>query len=284
MQAEFTKQSVDIEDYFKSEQSIPQSLTGNDNESTVNYQTTLVIYTNKELEKEQCLPSEHPTIYINQSEILRDSELDNPDPTTSQTIINISRSEIPIDQKPNSNNPEKNETKSPSLLFELFPNMDSPYFPTLKDYECLKPLLEEAISVNRGGHIGRLSLICRYLEKTGSTSMGSQMEDALGHCYIGCEASERCGDKVAEKANIIYEGYRELESELGIDEHDSFVQDLKNEAIGRYFGRQNLSCAEACLRAIEINLLDFSAPNVYQWVKALTPFGTCTPIKAYERK
>jgi RHS repeat-associated protein len=253
--------SFDSDYNYDQGQSIPyqNGPVQENNLSGVQYQETLLIYTDEELEKEQCIPSEHPTIYIKQQEIS-----EGPGPNTIE--MGSIEPEPPVQAEDEANDIPP---------FEAFPNSNSWYFPTLEAYNCLEPLQQEALNVNRGGVMNQESLICRYFKETGTTTMGSQIEDAIGHCYIGCEGSKRCGDEVAEKFSKMYENYREIPLLTG--EHDSYTQDLMNEAWGRYFGRQNYNCAEACLNAAVNGKLDLSAPDPDIWVKGPTrPNRPCT--------
>jgi hypothetical protein len=96
----------------------------------------------------------------------------------------------------------------------------------------------------------------------GATMVPSDLVDAYGHCFAGCEASRRWGNDTSAFLGEFYEARREAERVLRIRDHDSHSQDLNNQAIGRSLAEENGSCADLCDDVAVRRRLDLSAPRV----------------------
>lgn len=85
--------------------------------------------------------------------------------------------------------------------------------------------------------------------------------DALGHCWIGCEGTRKCGRSVTAATGTVREFYREAERILGVRPHDSFTQDRANQALGRRLAFTPGRCYTLCDGAHRGGTLDVSAPQ-----------------------
>lgn len=85
--------------------------------------------------------------------------------------------------------------------------------------------------------------------------------DAFGHCWYGCEGTRRFGESETWFLGTARERWREIERQLGIDDHDSYTQDVANQGRGRSMADEEGSCLNLCENAAERGLLDFSAPE-----------------------
>jgi hypothetical protein len=88
------------------------------------------------------------------------------------------------------------------------------------------------------------------------TAVPNNHYDAFGHCWIGCAGSRRCGREAAARLGTAREIWRELDQ----DPHDSFSQDLRNQAYGRQVSDERGSCLTLCEQAVMDGRLDLSAP------------------------
>lgn len=115
-------------------------------------------------------------------------------------------------------------------------------------------------------------------EAGGQSSVDAHTWDAFGHCYYACEATQRFGWDWAYIAGSAREYFRELEADLGIQDHDSYQQDLDNQAYGRGADPHpipggvvsgdggvpelgNQSCYDHCLQGFASGRLNLSAPQ-----------------------
>jgi len=81
--------------------------------------------------------------------------------------------------------------------------------------------------------------------------------DAFGHCWIGCEGTRRCG----ETPTALLGAGREISRELGFGgPHDSFRQDIFNQATGRRLAYAAGTCYGLCDSAHNSGRLDLTAP------------------------
>ena len=103
--------------------------------------------------------------------------------------------------------------------------------------------------------------IPRACGRSTSGYLHSREWDAFGHCWIGCEGSRQCGRGPTEVAGSTREVYREIEDALGGDPHDSFRQDMNNQALGRELAATAGTCFSLCDAAHRGNILDLSAPQ-----------------------
>jgi len=85
--------------------------------------------------------------------------------------------------------------------------------------------------------------------------------DAFGHCWYGCEGTRRLGEPQTWFLGTLREDVREFERKLGIDDHDSYAQDVANQGRGRSMADEEGSCLDLCTDAAHQGLLDFSAPE-----------------------
>ncbi|MGE3539977.1 MAG: DUF4157 domain-containing protein [Candidatus Tectimicrobiota bacterium] len=92
--------------------------------------------------------------------------------------------------------------------------------------------------------------------------LASRLWDAFGHCYVACAATRRCGATTAAIAGRGREFYREY---IDAAPHDSYTQDVNNQALGRSFGSANRDCEQACRAAALNGTLDLTAPLVTFW-------------------
>jgi hypothetical protein len=84
--------------------------------------------------------------------------------------------------------------------------------------------------------------------------------DAFGHSYIACQGTRRCGVDITEQLGNGREAFRELMAyaTLGIWGHNSFTEDVQNQAIGRRLGAlAGQDCYSLCFRAAINGLLKF---------------------------
>jgi hypothetical protein len=92
-------------------------------------------------------------------------------------------------------------------------------------------------------------------------AVGAAVYDAWGHCALGCCVTKRCGGAVAAGTATAYEAIHEALRRVsgGLVEHDSLLQDLQNEAVGRGYGRRRAAdCGTACATAAVAGELDLS--------------------------
>ena len=81
--------------------------------------------------------------------------------------------------------------------------------------------------------------------------------DAFGHCWVACEGSRRCGNFAAAEIGTA----RELLREAGYGgPHDSFRQDVANQATGRELAFTPGRCYTLCDDAYRAGGLDLTAP------------------------
>jgi hypothetical protein len=85
--------------------------------------------------------------------------------------------------------------------------------------------------------------------------------DAFGHCWIGCEGSRRCGEAPTSDLGLLRELQRELWARYGGEPHDSFWQDVGNQARGRMLAFSTGTCFNLCDGAHLARTLDLSAPK-----------------------
>ena len=103
---------------------------------------------------------------------------------------------------------------------------------------------------------------CRTtLQRSGRSHLESREFDAFGHCWIACEGSRVCGEGWASTAGFCHEVARELGFR---GHHDSFAQDLRNQAVGRQLSRRNGRASFLCDEAYRLNRLDLTAP-ITRW-------------------
>jgi hypothetical protein len=84
--------------------------------------------------------------------------------------------------------------------------------------------------------------------------------DAFGHCWIGCEGTRRCGGSPTATLGTLRELQREIEARTGGNPHDSFSQDMNNQALGRELAFSGGTCYALCDGAHRTGALDLSAP------------------------
>jgi hypothetical protein len=85
--------------------------------------------------------------------------------------------------------------------------------------------------------------------------------DAFGHCWIACEGSRQCGLVATGVSGTLRELHRELQKKSGSKPHDSFKQDLANQAIGRILSFSKGTCYTLCDDAHKTGKLDLTAPK-----------------------
>jgi hypothetical protein len=80
--------------------------------------------------------------------------------------------------------------------------------------------------------------------------------DAFGHCWIACEGSQQCGESITRALGTMYELIREYTPYGG--EHNSYEEDLANQAFGRALARTSSDgpCDTLCLRGAERGFLE----------------------------
>jgi len=106
--------------------------------------------------------------------------------------------------------------------------------------------------------------------------MHSREWDAFGHCWIGCEGSRKCGTGATRVAGTIREFYREAQRILKTRPHDSYTQDVANQAVGRALAYTAGTCYSLCDTAHSGGTLDLSAPVADCVDCSLAPV-TCPP-------
>jgi len=95
--------------------------------------------------------------------------------------------------------------------------------------------------------------------KGGSAFHGREF-DAFGHCWVACEGTRKCGRSVTAGTGTVREYYREMQRVLGTRPHDSFRQDVANQALGRRLAFTPGTCYSLCDGAHRTGALDLSAP------------------------
>ncbi len=96
--------------------------------------------------------------------------------------------------------------------------------------------------------------------RSASGILHSREWDAFGHCWVACEGSRQCGETPTEYAGTGREIYREIEDAFGGNPHDSLLQDLNNQALGRELSFTAGTCFSLCDHAHTSGSLDLSAP------------------------
>lgn len=129
---------------------------------------------------------------------------------------------------------------------------------------CADPISDEVqrYTFSEGTRRSGGFIMQRFL-KTGE-EVPSNVLDAFGHCFNGCEVAKQCGPSTAVVLGREYEAWRE--AGWGGD-HDSFVQDVHNQGRGvlLYLNKgESVDCKAECAAAVDY-LLDLSAPQARIW-------------------
>lgn len=138
-------------------------------------------------------------------------------------------------------------------------------------YVCLRPLEEPMVDLTFNRWI---PAVCAR-ERT--SILRNRTWDSFGHCWIGCEASRRCGRGAAAVVGTGREFTREAQRVLGIRPHDSFRQDLANQRKGRALSFVAGTCYHLCDDAYRTGGLDLSAPEGTCIDCAAQVEGPCPP-------
>ncbi len=138
-------------------------------------------------------------------------------------------------------------------------------------YFCLRPLERPMIDITFTRWI---PAVCA---REGAPFLPNRTWDSFGHCWIGCEASRKCGTDVAALAGGSRELYRELQRILGIRPHDSFKQDIGNQKKGRRLSFTAGTCYTLCDESYRTGGLDLSAPEGTCIDCASQVEGACPP-------
>ena len=89
--------------------------------------------------------------------------------------------------------------------------------------------------------------------------------DAFGHCYMGCQGTKTCGEGPTEFFGTSYETFREAMRyvTLGIWGHNSYEEDMFNQAYGRSMARNNpgRDSYDLCYQAVVSGALRFHGHN-----------------------
>jgi hypothetical protein len=124
----------------------------------------------------------------------------------------------------------------------------------LRAASCLRPLFRPMHDITFG----------RWIPHACGRSTSGQLHarewDAFGHCWIACEGARRCGAAPTADLGLAREIQREVGSWLGGEPHDSFWQDVGNQARGRGLAFQGGTCFSLCDTAHRTGGLDLSAP------------------------
>ncbi len=92
----------------------------------------------------------------------------------------------------------------------------------------------------------------------GAGALHARDWDAFGHCWVACEGSRRCGNAATRDLGFL----REVSRELGFGgPHDSFRQDVANQATGRELAYSSGRCYTLCDTAYRSGGLDLTAPT-----------------------
>src|SRR6266496_250915 len=92
----------------------------------------------------------------------------------------------------------------------------------------------------------------------GAGALHARDWDAFGHCWVACEGSRRCGNAATRDLGFL----REVSRELGFGgPHDSFRQDVANQAAGRELAYSSGRCYTLCDTAYCSGGLDLTAPT-----------------------
>ena len=124
---------------------------------------------------------------------------------------------------------------------------------------CLRSLEGEMIAQTRwyietacsGGHYLTSHMGVRYIPE--------DRADAFGHCWIACQGSKRCGSYGTEFFGVGREFVIEARSYAGGRAHNSFEEDIFNQAIGRELARRYpaTNCSQLCYMALVNGTLHF---------------------------
>jgi hypothetical protein len=92
----------------------------------------------------------------------------------------------------------------------------------------------------------------------GAGALHARDWDAFGHCWVACEGSRRCGNAATRDLGFL----REVSRELGFGgPHDSFRQDVANQATGRELAYSSGRCYTLCDTAYRTGGFDLTAPT-----------------------
>jgi hypothetical protein len=144
-------------------------------------------------------------------------------------------------------------TEPPSAVSEFLKDIVlGPVTRTLINVPCLNDL---------EGPMGNITFnrwIPHACSHEASGFLASPNWDAFGHCWIGCEGTRKCG----ESPTAILGTGREVSREMGFGgPHDSFRQDVRNQAAGRRLAHSSGTCYTLCDGAARSGGLDLSAPR-----------------------
>ncbi len=160
-------------------------------------------------------------------------------------------------------------------LIQRFVESTEPNSPLWEGVKDVGSVLSPAFGLGRGvlaadclmdleGPMGQITFdrwIPHACARSPSGYLHSREWDAFGHCWIACEGSRQCGRGPTAAAGTVREVYREIEDTLGGDPHDSFSQDVNNQAHGRELSFTAGTCYSLCDNAHMIGTLDLSAPR-----------------------
>lgn len=106
--------------------------------------------------------------------------------------------------------------------------------------------------------------------------------DAFGHCYMGCEGTKRCGLEptcfLGESREVFRETMKIMT--LGIWGHNSFEEDVFNQAFGRRIAQMNpgLDCYQMSYRAVVRGVLKLHGHNSSDHPDLTTRIYNCAEI------
>jgi hypothetical protein len=135
-------------------------------------------------------------------------------------------------------------------------------------HNCLEPVNLPMYYATFGPDLGRRDGGFRlwYFNQTGRRPVPSRVWDAFGHCFVACAATKRCGSRTTYIAGRGREIYREY---IDSAPHDSYTQDVNNQALGRSYGRQGADCEQTCRQAsLHPGVMDLTAPLAQYWTPA----------------
>jgi hypothetical protein len=139
-------------------------------------------------------------------------------------------------------------------------------------HNCLEPVNPLMYHATFGPDLQRRNGGFRlwYFHQTQQRPVPSRVWDAFGHCYVACAATKRCGSTTTAIAGRGREIYREY---IDAAPHDSYAQDVNNQALGRTYGRQNADCENACRQAsLHPDVMDLTAPLAQYWTPARSDY------------
>jgi hypothetical protein len=101
------------------------------------------------------------------------------------------------------------------------------------------------------------------ISQTGIEFISEDHADAFGHCWIGCEGTKRCGFVTTAIMGGLHEMFRDVQDIVGYAEHNSYDEDLFNQAFGEIIANDNpdVNCFNSCYQATAENILHFHGYN-----------------------